>query len=140
MIIRHREALLHNLILNDPEVRPTFGYNEGYTDLTPLADLRDTYVLLSNGKNVAFIWEWSAPGVWQGHCFALPEARGRIAIDDGKAMCRYMFEEVNARMLWAMAPIAHRPLQIYTRLLGFQEAGTGKDAADIEVRYFILEN
>lgn len=140
MIIRHREALLHNLIANDPSVRPTFGYHEGYTDFTPLLDVPETYVLLSNGKNVCFIWEWSAPGVWQGHCLALPEARGRTAIDDGKAMCRYMFDEYKARMLWGMVPETHRALNMFTRLLGFQEAGTGKDAADIEVRYFILEN
>lgn len=139
MIVRHRDALLHNLIANDPSVRPTFGYHEGYTDLTPLVDLPETYVLLSNGKNCASIWEWSAPDVWQGHSIFLPEARGRVGIDAGKAMCRYMFDEIGARMLWGMTPLGHRAAQIFNRLLGFQEAGTGKDAADIEVRYFILE-
>lgn len=139
MIVRHRDALLHNLIANDPSVRPTFGYHEGYTDFTPLLDVPETYVLLSNGKNMASIWEWSAPGVWQGHSIALPEVRGRQAIDVGRAMCRYMFDEVGARLLWGMTPLAHRPAQMFNRLLGFQEAGTGKDAADIEVRYFILE-
>lgn len=139
MIVRHRDALLHNLIANDPSVRPTFGYHEGYTDLTPLADERDNYVLLSNGKNVAMIWEWSAPGVWQKHVMILPEARGRVGIDAGRAMCRYMFDEIGARMLWGQAPAHHRPVQMYSRLLGFQEAGTGVDAAGIDVRYFVLE-
>lgn len=140
MIVRHQDALLHNLIANDPSVRPTFGYHEGYTDLTPLLDLPETYVLLSNGKNAASIWEWSAPGVWQGHGLFLPECRGRHAIDCGKEMCRYMFDTVGAKMLWGMTPEYHKPAKLFNRLLGFQEAGTGKDAADIEVRYYILEN
>jgi len=139
MIVRHRDALLHNLIANDPSVRPTFGYHEGYTDLTPLVDMPETYVLLSNGRNAASIWEWSAPDVWQGHSIFLPEARGRTGIDAGRQMCRYMFDEIGAKMLWGMTPLTHRPAQLFNRLLGFQEAGTGVDAADIEVRYFVLE-
>lgn len=139
MIIRHYDADTHNRIANDIGVKPTLGYNQGATDFTPLLEFPDDYVLLSNGAGAAAIFHWSAPGIWQGHSMFTPEARGKAGIEAAKQMCRYMFTELGARMLWGMTPIDHLSAQMFNRLLGFRPEGEGKDAADRQVRYFVLE-
>lgn len=138
MIQRHFDAVLHNAIANHPEVKPTFGYNEGLTDLAPLLEHPEAYILLSDGKAACSVFEWSAPGVWQGHSFFLPEARGKHGIQTGKEMCRYMFD-LGARMLWGMTPLQNRAAMMFNRLLGFKEAGEGVEASGHRVRFFILE-
>lgn len=138
MIVRATDASLHNYIANHPEVKPTLGYNEGYTDFTPLLRHPGDYVLLSDGAGAAAIFEWSAPNVWQGHSMFLPECRGKEGMASAKAMCRWMFD-YGANMLWGMTPLDNRAAQMFNRLLGFREAGTGIDAANVEVRYFVLE-
>ena len=66
------DAAQHNYIANHPAVKPTLGYNAGYTDFTPLLADPDNYVLLADG-DVAAVFECSAPRVWQAH--TMPEPR-----------------------------------------------------------------
>lgn len=138
MIRRHFDAELHNAIANHPEVKPTLGYNQDYTDLTSLLDHPEAYVLLSDGEAACSVFEWSAPGVWQGHSFFLPHVRGKRGVVAGKAMCDFMFDQ-GAKMLWGMTPLQNRAAQMFNRLLGFKEAGEGVEASGQRVRFFTLE-
>jgi RimJ/RimL family protein N-acetyltransferase len=140
LIVRATDAALHNYIANHPEVKPTFGYQEGFADLTPLLEYPEQYILLSDGIGAASIFEWTAPRVWQGHSMFLPESRGRDGIAAGKAMLAWMFERGGAKMLWGMTPIDNRPAQMFNRLLGFKPAGERINAADRKVRLFVMEN
>lgn len=137
-IRRETDAGLVNAIANHPQVRPTFGYHDGATDLSALFEHPDAYVVLSDGKGAAAIFEWSAPGVWQGHSVFLPESRGEYGIAAGKAMCRWMFDEMGARMLWGMTPLRHKAAQAFNRLLGFRPDGEITDAADVRCRLFVM--
>lgn len=138
-VIDHDDAALHNAIANDPAVRPTLGYHEGATDFSPLLENPESYVLLSDGEGVAGVFEWTAPGVWQGHTMIRPASRGRRAIRHGKAICRYMFEKKQARMLWGMAPEHHAGAKMFNRLLGMKAEGTIIDEAGVECRLFVME-
>lgn len=138
MIVRATDAKLHNLIANHPEVKPTLGYNEGYTDFTPLFDHPDQCILLSDGIGAAAIFEWSAPYTWQSHTMFLPESRGREGIEAAKAMCGWMFDN-GARMLWGMTPFDNRPAQMFNRLIGAMPAGETEDIRGTRVRLFTVE-
>ena len=113
--MRATDASLHNFIANHPDVKPTLGYNEDYTDFTPLLDHPEAYVLLSDGIGAAAIFEWSAPGVWQSHTMFLPASRGKAGLKAARAMIDYMFDN-GARMLWGMTPLDNRPAQMFNRL------------------------
>lgn len=138
MIVRATDAALHNYIANHPEVKPTLGYNEDYTDFTPILEYPETYVMLSDGIGAAAIFEWSAPGVWQAHTMFLPESRGRDGLKAARAMMDHMFES-GAKMLWGMTPPENRAAQMFNRLIGAKPAGEGEDATGRHVRFFTVE-
>jgi len=138
LIIRATDAAFHNLIANHPDVKPTLGYNEGYTDFAPLFDQPDNYVLLSDGIGAAAIFEWSAPYTWQSHTMFLPGSRGKEGLEAAKAMCLWMFDEMGARMLWGMTPHDNRAAQMFNRLIGARAAGETEDARGTRVRLFTV--
>lgn len=132
------DAAQHNYIANHPAVKLTLGYNAGYTDFTPLLADPENYVLLADG-DVAAVFECSAPRVWQAHTMVLPTARGKQAVASGKAMLAFMFEEMNARLVWGQTPVANRAAQMFNRLIGAKPEGQGVDAAGHAVTYFVVE-
>jgi hypothetical protein len=138
VIVRATDASVHNLIANHPEVKPTLGYNEDYTDFTALLEHPDDYVMLHDGEGAAAIFEWSAPGVWQSHTMFLPHRRGREGLKSARAMMDHMFEN-GARMLWGMTPLDNRAAQMFNRLIGAKPAGEGEDIRGTKVRYFVVE-
>lgn len=138
MIIQATDAAVHNAIANHPEVKPTISYTPEYADFTPLFEHPDQYVLLHDGEGAAAIFEWSAPGVWQGHSMYLPERRGKEGVESGKAMISWMFDH-GATMIWGQTPLDNRPAQMFNRLLGFKPCGEGVHFAAGPVRYFKLE-
>lgn len=138
MIVRATDASLHNRIANHPDVKPSFGYNEGPTDFTPLLAHPEGYVLLSDGDGAAAVFEWSAPNVWQAHIFLMPESRGAYGIKAVKAMAEFMFLS-GAKMLWGMAPAERKQVGRFGRLIGARPAGEGEDAMGTRVQLFVLE-
>lgn len=139
IIRRETDAALVNAIANHPEVKPTFGYNQGPTDLAPLFDHPDAYAVLSDGTGAAGIFEWSAPGVWQGHSIFLPESRGEYGIAVARAMCRWIFDNLSARLIWGMTPLDHRAAALFNRMVGFRPEGEMVDAAGVRCRLFVME-
>jgi hypothetical protein len=138
LIYRATDARIHNHIANHPEVKPTISYAEDYADFTPLFEQPDHYILLHDGMGASSIFEWSAPGVWQGHSMFLPERRGKEGIASAKDMIAWMFEQ-GARMLWGQTPIENLPARMFNRLVGFKRCGRGVHHVAGPVEYFILE-
>lgn len=127
-----------NAIANHPAVKPSLGYNDDYTDFTPLLAHPEAYVLLER-DGFGAVFEWSAPGVWQAHTMALPEVRGKQAVNAARAMVDYMFNERGARMLWGMTPKGHRPARVFNRAIGAKDAGEGEDARGVTVSLYTVE-
>lgn len=138
MIVRATDASFHNYVANHPTVKPTLGYNEDYTDFTPLFEHPELYTLLHDEVGAASIFEWSAPGVWQAHSLFLPESRGRNGIETGKAMLAWMFEH-GARMVWGQTPIDNRAARMFNRLIGGKSDGKGHHFMAGPVEYFVFE-
>jgi len=138
VIYRATDAAFHNLIANHPEVKPTICYHDDYADFTPVFEQPEHYILLHDGEGAASCFEWSAPGIWQGHSMFLPERRGKEGIQSGKDMVAWMFD-YGARMIWGQTPLDNRPAQMFNRLIGFKANGTGTHHVAGPVRYFVLE-
>ena len=137
MIYRATDAIVHNLIGNHPEVKPTINYTDGDADFSPLLEHPDQYVLLHDGEGAASIFEWSAPGIWQGHSLYLPERRGKAGLQSGKDMIAWMFEH-GAEMIWGQTPLDNRPARMFNRLIGAKTNGTGVHHVAGPVEYFVF--
>ncbi|MEN3973114.1 hypothetical protein WJS89_10580 [Sphingomicrobium sp. XHP0235] len=117
-------------------MKPTLGYNDGYTDFTPLLDHPETYRLLSDGEGFAVVLEQSEPGVWQAHTMALPEARGK-SVQSARYMLEYMFAD-GANEIWGQTPIDHPAALKFNEKVGFNPGDEYEDAAGVMVRRFSL--
>jgi hypothetical protein len=138
VIRRETDAALINSIANHPQVLPFFDLGRtGELDFTECVERPDDYVILTDGEACASIWEWSAPGVWQGHSLFLPEVRGRAAVSAGRAMGAWMLEHV-AAMLWGSTPTILRHALWFNRAIGFQPAGIGFHHLSGEVQHFVM--
>jgi hypothetical protein len=138
MIYRATDASIHNAIASHPEVEPTINYSKHAADFSPLFEHPDDYILLHDGNGAASIFEWSAPGVWQGHSLYLPEARGKAGLQSGRDMIAWMFDE-GARMVWGQTPLENRAARMFNRLIGGKSGGTGVHHVVGPVEYFIFE-
>ena len=126
MIVRHTEPSLHNFIGNQAGVYGCIApdpYSGEPLDFTECADAPNEYVLLSNGSDAASIFEWFGPGIYEGHTMFLPSCRGKEALQNGRAMVDFMFEELDAVMLWGQTPTHLPAARWFNRKLGFQLVG-----------------
>lgn len=138
MIRRETDADLINAIANHPDVLPYFDLSQsGALDFSECLTRPEDYVILSNGIDAVGIFEWSAPGVWQGHTMFHPDCRGKRAIAAGKAICAAMFEH-GADMLWGQTPYYYRHVRWFNRQIGFAPAGIGFHHVSGEVEYFVM--
>jgi hypothetical protein len=137
MIRRETGATLVNRIANHPAVLPYFDLGKrDALDFTPCIE-SDEYRILSNGGDAVAIFEWSAPGVWEGHTMFLPTCRGRSAVEAGKALCGWMFDH-GATMLWGQTPSILRHVRWFNHRIGFEPAGIGLHPVHGEVERFVM--
>lgn len=138
MIRRETDEELINRIANDPAILPHFDLGRtGALDFLPCILSPDDYIVLSNGEDAAAMFEWSAPGVWEGHTMFLPSCRGRRAVKTGKAMLAWMFEN-GAEMIWGQTPTILRHVRWFNRQIGFSLAGIGFHHVSGEVERFVM--
>lgn len=136
MIRRETDAALINRIANHPAVYSDFAMPGcGSLDFAEVARRTDDHVILTDGEAVAAICEWSAPGVWQVHVMAMPDARGAPARDILAAARDWMFA-FGARMLWAQVPVNKPHVGRMASMVGFTRCGLGHLPIVGEVRYY----
>lgn len=136
MIALATDAVLANRIANHPAVRPYLALHGGALDFSPCIGSPDHRVL-TNGRDAAAVFEWSAPGVWEGHTLFLPTCRGRRAVETGKAFCAWMFAD-GADILWGNTTSILRHVRWFNRRLGFEPAGIGLHHTLGEVERFVM--
>lgn len=120
MIERTRDAMLIHAMLLQPEVAPNMRWL-GHVDLAQhLADERN--IALVDGM-AGSLFEWSAPGVYEGHVFFASPVRGRLAIERGRAMLAHMIEHHGAHMIWGAVLVSNRAARWFARAIGLTGAG-----------------
>ena len=138
MIRRETDARLINTIANHPSVLPYFDLAKtGALDFSECLERPADYAVVSNGIDALGIFEWSAPGVWQGHTMFLPSCRGRRAAQEGRAICEWALDNLGD-MLWGQTPLLLRHVRWFNRQLGFERAGIGFHHVSGEVEFFVM--
>lgn len=101
---------------------------------------------MANDRNVFFadsgfcaMFIWSAPGVYECHISATPEARNASLYPKGRAMLAYMRDR-GAVMIWGQPLVTNRAAICYIRRMGLKSAGFGHNPIIGPVEYFVMED
>lgn len=109
-----------NEMLNHPDVKPTAGLKSlDDLDVSPLFNRRNIILIAEYG---GAIFAWSAPGIYEGHSFFLPEGRGEYALTIGRQMLDLVFAK-GATRIWGQTPVEYRAARMFNRKLGFKSIG-----------------
>lgn len=133
-----------NRIANHPDVVRQLGWNpedhpetNGWLLLGDQVADRDRWVFLVNEtEDFCFMFEWSAPGVYQMHTAALPSCRGKRAVKAGKQLLHEMFTQHGADMVWGMTPLDNKAARLFNRWVGGVSCGFGEHHVSGPVEYF----
>jgi hypothetical protein len=98
-----------------------------------LADPR-TIAFVDDG--VGAVFEWSAPGVYEGHLFFT--VGGRKALQAGKALADIMLNRYAAVMLWGEVKLSNRHTRWFSRQVGFRSLGV-EQRTDGPREVFVME-
>lgn len=117
-----------NAAVNEPGVLAAVAPGFAEFDLSDfLSDPRN--VALRCGDAVA-IFEYCAPGVYDGHYLFPKNVRGKVALQAARKIIHEMFTKYRAIVITGSIPREHRAARCLTRALGFQKSGESTDATD----------
>jgi hypothetical protein len=133
MIRREMDADLANQIASSPAVRPNVCYHDDEIDLWPA--VRGCCVL-SNGEDAVAIFEQTEPGRWQSHTMFAETCRGKRAVETGKEMVAWMFNQRGVDVLWGATPMKNKPARWFNRQLGAVVIGHDDYEAEGPVEIF----
>ncbi len=152
--MRTFEPTVHNVIANHPDTVAALHWREeGFLTFDHLCAEPDYFYLLHNGSRdftvadvaggvipedfptLAFVGEWSAPGVVQIHTLSLPHARGNL-IADAKRLIYELFVDHRFDMIWGQTGEDNPRAQAFNLKIGAVEAGRGHHHVAGPVRYF----
>lgn len=136
--MRALDARVHNEIANHPDVVRNLEWDadRGLLTFDHLVPHPEHYIFLHNEtRELALIFEWSAPGVWQVHTMSLPSIRGR-AVPDAKSLFHEMFVQHGADMIWGQTPLHNVAARKFNLKVGAESYGTGHHHIAGDVEYF----
>lgn len=152
--MRTFDPTVHNVIANHPDtIAALHWHGEGFLTFDNLCDDPDTYFLLHNGTReftvvdvengtipndfptLAFIGEWSAPGVVEIHTLSLPHARGNL-IHDAKKLVHELFVTHGFDMVWGRTGLDNPRARGFNLKIGAEECGQGEHPVAGPVVYF----
>jgi hypothetical protein len=98
----------------------------------------DGLIVLSNGEDAVGVFEETAPGAYQTHTMFAPTCRGARAVETGRAMLRYMFDN-GADTIWGATPINNAKARWFNRKCGARMVGRSVYPVDGAVEVFQVE-
>lgn len=90
-----------------------------------------TYVLMDDTNSFVAILVPETNRIWSSHSNALPEIRGKKAIEVCNAMVQWMFDNTPCNQIIGFTPQNHKAARMFNRLCGFREILTLKNAFSI---------
>lgn len=152
--MRTNDPTVHNVLANHPDTISALHWRgDGFLTFDNLCEDADNYYLLHNGDReftvgevlagtlpadfptLAFIGEWSAPGVVELHTMSLPGARGNL-VQDAKALIHELFVEHGFDMIWGRTSQDNPRAQAFNLKIGAEPCGRGNHPIAGEVAYF----
>jgi hypothetical protein len=116
-------------------VRPHICYHDRALDWSPAVE---NCIILSNGVDaVAAFEEGNLKGIYQAHTMFAPSCRGRLAIEAGRAMLKWMFDH-GASGIWGATPMSNRAARWFNRQIGGSVVGQDTFEAEGPVELFVF--
>ncbi len=124
MVYNIQDTHIINYIVNDPAVKPHIDpsgkYAGQYMDYSDFIG-NSRYLFLGNREATMIVMaeNWS-PGTWELHTMALPEARGKDALQHGKEVIQWFWDN-DQIMVYGQTPINNRRAQLFNLKCGMWE-------------------
>jgi hypothetical protein len=121
-MIRIGDPEILNALINEPETRKAFGYEElGELDTAPM--LADSRNVCLHAAGVTAWFTWRGPGVFEAHVLSSRDGRGRAMFDAARAMIATMQAQFGAKLIWCEIDAARRDVSVFARASGFRSLG-----------------
>lgn len=126
-MIRIGDPELLNALINEPDTRSAFGYEElGELDTAPmLADARNVCL---HEAGVTAWFTWRGPGVFEAHVLTAREGRGRAMFEAARAIIGVMQAQFGAKLIWCEIDASRRDVSVFARAAGFRSLGLSAPA------------
>lgn len=86
----------------------------------PLLENDAVYVLIDDGESFCSIFIPQNGILYSGHQNVLPEIRGKKAVEIGKMMCQWMFNNTNCEKIIGYVPETNKPAKMFAFMMGFK--------------------
>lgn len=118
---RARNARALNAILNDPSVHPHVAIYGGKLDASQLlADENNVAIMAAGGGS---LFHFIGDGRYVIHAQFVEGYRGKYALDVVRAGVKWLFENTEAKEIFAFIPITAPGSAVIARYVGFQYRG-----------------
>jgi len=125
-VFRTFDPSTHNRIANIPSVRKTIGEHIPSNDPVDFSDSALdalNWILLTDGKHAAAVFEIRGPVVLDGHIMFGPECRGSKALAVGREMLDWIFKNTKTEIITAALPVSNMAARVFLNHLGFTADG-----------------
>lgn len=128
-----------NRIFTTPEVLSFHANNPELEYDFTRALQEDNCIFLINDTNDAMsMWEPIPGNYYEGHSMFTNTCRGRRGLETGKAMMRFLYDELNVRKAIGHTPISNLAARKFSRMLGFKSEGFKTSSVGI-VEMFVYD-
>lgn len=118
-----KDVEIVNAIFNAPEVMEWSYMDRSKTyDMSSILDNVKYIVLVNETNNAMTIWEDHNDGKCEGHSMFMNSCRGKLAIETGKQMIRFM-KDLGFKELLGRTPINNKAARRFSRMIGFKSDG-----------------
>lgn len=126
MIFETFDATYLNYILNKPSIRNSFGLpiEIDSLDCSNLAS-DPRYRIITNGLDAFIIAEQTSPVLFSLHLVFDETCRGKRALQEGKKLVQWFWDNTCAIMLYGAVPIDNPKSRMICRLFGCKSDGKG---------------
>jgi len=112
------DRMLLESLVNHPEVLPHVADDRSPSfDVTPYLGEPHVALIVEGG---CFFGVWHGSGRVECHTCFLPEARGRIALTEGRKAIDFMFKQTNCFELVTRVPAINKAAEWYAKKMGFR--------------------
>jgi hypothetical protein len=139
-VARTFDAAGLNAVAAKADIASDIGVAEGEeVSFDAVCEQSDRHIVVTNGVDAWMIAEFVSPAVYRCHSIFDTTCRGRAAVQAGKLLVKWMWDNTTASMLIGATPIENRKARLFNRWVGFSSDGLGmcfNPLRDYEAEWF----
>jgi len=123
-----------NKIMNDVDVKTSFGFSEDFFDSAPMLENKDCIVFLFDGA--VFLLHPLNKGCMRGHWAGLKRVRGKQFIRNFEKVIKTIKENKICKTIVGFTPSFNHAALVLASIVGFKQCGIIFNGLEIEGEYY----